>query len=129
MRVLLEQEVPLPEALRLSGAGLGDAYLARGCRRAAEEVEAGRPLADCLAARPQFPPSMIPLVGWGQRAPAMADAFRASAEMFEGRVQGQGILLETLLVPATLMLVAMFIGLFVLAMYMPMLQVIQVLSP
>ncbi len=128
MGVLLEQEVPLPEALRLTAAGLRDADLAEGCRWAAAEVESGRPLAECLAWGRQFPPSMIPLVEWGQRAPAMADAFRAAAEMFEGRVQTQGIFLETILLPVTFLVITVFIGFFVVAMFLPMISLIQSLS-
>ena len=39
------------------------------------------------------------MIQWGQRAPALPDAFRAAAEMFEGRVRAQGTLLETMLLP------------------------------
>ena len=44
---------------------------------------------------------MIPLIDWGQRTSALPDAFDASAEMFEGNVQTQSGLLETLLLLAT----------------------------
>jgi type IV pilus assembly protein PilC len=128
MAVLLEQEVPLPEALCLSAAGLSDAYLAHGCLQVAEGVESGRSLAECLALQPQFPPGMIPLVEWGQRAQAMADAFRASAEMFQGRVQTQGILLETILLPVTFLIIALFVGLFIVAMFMPMISSFEQLT-
>ena len=128
MGVLLEQEVPLPEALRLTAAGLRDADLAEGCRRAAVEVESGRPLAECLASGRQFPPSMIPLIEWGQRAPAMADAFRAAAEMFEGRVQTQGIFLETIMLPVTFLVIALFVGSFIIAMFLPMIKLMQSLT-
>jgi general secretion pathway protein F len=128
MGVLLEQAVPLPEALRLTAAGLRDAYLAEGCRQAADGVESGRPLAECLASQPKFPPSMIPLVDWGQRARAMADSFRASAEMFEGRVQTQGIFLETVLVPLMFLVIALFIGFFIVAMFLPLISLVQSLT-
>jgi len=128
MGVLLEQEVPLPEALRLSAAGLRNPYLAEGCRQVARGVESGRPLAECLASNRQFPPGMIPLIDWGQRAPAMADAFRASAEMFEGRVQTQGIFLETILLPIAFLVIALFIGFVLLAMFLPMISLIQQLT-
>jgi len=128
MAVLLEQEVPLPEALRLSAAGVRDAYLAEGCRWVADGVEAGRPLAECLTSQRRFPPSMIPLVDWGQRASAMADAFRASAEMFEGRVQTQGIFLETVLLPLTFLVIVLFIGFFIVAMFLPLISLFQALT-
>jgi len=128
MAVLLEQEVPLPEALRLSAEGVRDAYLAEGCRRAADGVEAGYPLAECLTSQRRFPPSMIPLVDWGQRASAMGDAFRASAEVFAGRIQTQGIFLETILLPLTFLVIALFIGFFIVAMFLPLISLIQALT-
>ena len=120
MAMLLEQRVALPDALRLTAAGVHDSYLAQGCRQVAEEVEAGRPLAESMAARPQFPPSLIPLVRWGQQTPALADAFRAAAEMFQGRVYFQGSLLEALLLPVALLVITTAVGLFIVAMFLPL---------
>ena len=135
MAVLLEQQVPLPEALRLTAAGLGDAYLASGCRQAASDIEAGRPFCESLAEKRPFPKSLIPLVKWGESGkgvryilperpcgghharmvvaqnvpapfsapfstPALADAFRAATEMFEGRVASQEPLVDAVLLPA-----------------------------
>jgi type II secretory pathway component PulF len=91
-------------------------------------VEAGYPLADCLASQRRFPPSMMPLLDWGQRASAMGDAFRASAEMLHGRVQTQGIFLDTVLLPITFLLIALFIGFFIVAMFLPMISLVQVLT-
>jgi general secretion pathway protein F len=128
MAVLLEQQVPLPEALRLTAAGLGDAYLARGCREAAGDVEAGRLFWESLAEKRQFPPSLIPLVRWGQLTPALADAFRAAAEMFEGRVVSQEPLLDAVLLPVALLVITAFIGSFILAVSLPTIALIQKLS-
>lgn len=128
MAVLLAQEVPLPDALRLTASGLRDGDLARGCRRAAAEVEAGRSITESLASQRQFPPSMIPLVDWGQKTPALADAFHAAAEMFEGRVQSRGTLMETVLVPIMFLMIAAFVLLFVVAMFMPLILIMQKLS-
>ena len=126
--LLLDQQIPLPEALRLAAGGLREADLAAGCRRVAEQVEQGRPLAEALASRRQFPPSMIPLVEWGQRSSAPADAFRAAAEMFEGRVRTQGRFLEVVTAPLTFLLILTFIMAFLLAMFMPLIALIQKLT-
>jgi type II secretory pathway component PulF len=128
MGLLLEQRVPLPDALRLCSEGLRDADLAHGCRRVAGEVDEGRVLYESMAAQPQFPPSLIPIVEWGQRAPALAEAFRAAAEMFEGRLRSQGTFLEAILLPIMFLLVISFIGAFVIAMMLPMISLITALS-
>ena len=127
MGLLLEQKVPLPDALRLSAAGLSDVNLARQCHGAAEDVEHGRVLSESLAAR-RFPASLIPVIEWGQRAPALADAFRAAAEMFEGRTRSQGMLLDAMLLPIVYLSILTFVGAFVIALFLPLISLIQKLS-
>jgi type II secretory pathway component PulF len=128
MSLLTGQRVPLPDALRLASAGLRDANLALGCRRVAEDVDNGLPLVESMAAKRQFPASMIPLVEWGQRAPNLPDAFRAIGEMFEGRVRAQGPLLKAILLPVAFLMLVTFVGLFVVAMFLPLISLIQKLS-
>ena len=128
MCLLLDQRVALPDALRLAAAGSRNADLARGCCRVADDVEAGRVLYESMASRRQFPPSLIPLVEWGQRAPALPEAFRAAAEMFEGRVRSHGTLLEAILPPIILLFVTGWVGVFAIAMMMPLISLIQKLS-
>ena len=94
----------------------------------ADEVDKGRVLYESMADRRQFPASMIPLVEWGQRAPALPDAFRAVAEMFEGRVRSQSSLLEAILLPVMFLTIVAFAGVFVIAMMLPMISLIQKLS-
>jgi general secretion pathway protein F len=128
MGLLLEQEVPLPDALRVTAAGLRDANLARECCRTAEDVEKGRPLDESLAARRQFPASLIPIIQWGQRASALPEAFRAAAEMFAGRARTHGTLLETMLLPIMFLAVLLFAGFFVIAMFVPLIALISRLA-
>jgi type II secretory pathway component PulF len=128
MGLLLEQQVPLPDALRVTAVGLQNGNLARGCRRAAEDTERGRPLDESLAARRQFPASLIPVIQWGQRAAAVPDAFRAAAEMFDGRSRAQGTLLETMALPIMFLAIVICVGVFVTAMFLPLIQLIQRLS-
>ncbi len=128
MGLMLDEQAPLPDALRLTADGLRDADLAWGCRRVADDVEQGRPLFESMATRPQFPESMIPVVEWGQRAPALPDAFRAAAEMFEGRVRSQGSLLEAILLPVMFLWIIGYVGTFVVAMFLPLISLIQHLS-
>ncbi len=128
MSLLLEQQVPLPDALRLTADGLRDSDLAYGCRGVADDVDRGEVLYESMAGRPQFPPSLIPIIEWGQRAPALADSFRAATEMFEGRLQSQGSVLEAILLPIMLMFILCFVGAFVLAMFLPFISFISLLS-
>ena len=68
------------------------------------------------------------MIEWGQRAPALSDAFHAAAEMFEGRVRSEGTLLEALLLPITFLAILFFVGFFVIALFMPLISLITKLS-
>jgi type II secretory pathway component PulF len=128
MGLLTEQDVPLPDALRLTAGGLRDSRLALGCLETAEDVENGWPLAETMARKRQFPASMMPMIEWGQRTPALPEAFRGIAEMFEGRIRSQGSLMESVLLPAMVFLTVTFVGVFVIALMLPMIELIKKLS-
>ncbi len=128
MEMLLNQQVPLPEALRLTAQGLDDAYLARACRKVAIEVENGRPFNESIASKRKFSRSLLPMLQWGQRVSMLADAFQTAAEMFEGRAASQGKSLEILLLPIVFLLIIGFYGMIVLAVFTPLIQLITYLS-
>jgi type II secretory pathway component PulF len=122
MGLLLEQQVALPDALRVTADGLRDAYLAQGCRCVADDVEKGRALAESMASRRRFSVSLIPVIEWGWRMSALPDAFRAGAEMFESRVRCQAILLEAMALPIMFVVVIVFVGLLIAALLLPLLS-------
>jgi type II secretory pathway component PulF len=126
--LLLDQQVPLPEALRLTASALHDPDMALACRQMAIDVESGRALHESLTKKKCFPASLAPLVQWGQQSAALGDAFRAAAEMFEGGAQSRSTPLEIVIAPLAFLAVAAFIGFFVLAMLLPLISLIQKLS-
>ena len=128
MRLLLEQQIPLPDALRLAAEGLRDSYLSGGCRGLATEVESGRPLSEGLARFRQFPAGLRPLVSMGQRTPSLAGAFQAAAELFETRVQVYCRLLETVLPPITFVVIVVAIMFVLIALFLPLISLITKLS-
>jgi len=128
MALLLGQQVPLPSALRLTATGLREADLAAACREAAEEVEAGRSLSECLAEFWQFPPSLRPLVAWGEQASDPAAAFRAAAEMFDGRVRVGVTMLHAVLPPIVFVLIIAGVFSLIGGLFMPLISLIQNLT-
>jgi general secretion pathway protein F len=114
---LVRHRVPLPEALRLTGASLRDANLALACHELAAGVEEGGDLGSLIVISSRIPVSAGPIVRWGSRTGKLDEAFLCVAEMFEGRVKLRAALLKSVLPPfvfiavATLAL-ALFIGFF-----------------
>jgi type IV pilus assembly protein PilC len=128
MALLLGQRIPLPKALRMAGAGLREADLSAACRGAARQVEGGHPLTESLSQFWQFPPSLRPLVSWAEGASDPAAAFRAGAEVFEGRVQMSIALLETILPPVAFVFILAAVGFLISGLMLPLISLIQSLS-
>lgn len=128
MGLLLDQGTPLPEALILAGAASGDGDLAAACRQASQEVGRGMTLVGVMARRPQFAPSAIPLVHWGEQTSSLPDAFRAAAEMFETRSATQTVFLEGIALPILIVGLLFWVGVLIIALLLPMIALIQKLS-
>ncbi len=127
MALLLEEEVPLPEALRLTSVALQGTMLARQCRTAAALVEDGAPLDQALM-EARFPESLTAFVAWGQQKTGLVDAFRAAAEAFEARANSQGVLLNMVLLPLIYLVVVTFAAIAAIALFMPLIALISNLS-
>ena len=127
MALLLEEEIPLPESLRLAATAMQGAFLAAPTSQVTAGVEEGEPLASALE-RANFPVSMTALVAWGQQKNCLAVAFRAVGEAFEARAQGQGSLLNMILLPIAYLFVVTFIGITILALLLPLMSLITGLS-
>ncbi len=128
MAILLDQEVPLPQALRVTAEGLQEADLKEGCRLAADAVESGTPLSECVRRFPQFHRGLEPLVEWGERMPALADSFRAATTMFDAQAQVRSWLIDGVILPLAVVIVVVFVGFFILALFLPLLSLIQMLT-
>ncbi|NLX96183.1 MAG: hypothetical protein GXY83_08400 [Rhodopirellula sp.] len=128
MEILLDLEVPAPEALRVCAGGLREPDLAGGCRKVAVEVESGHPLAESLSRHRQFPPTLAPFVAWGQAHANMPEAFRAAGEAFEGCAEGDMVLLETVLLPFTLVVILSGAFFLIIGLFLPLINLFQNLT-
>lgn len=128
MALLFDQQVPLPEALRLTAAGLSDSDLVAACRKAADRVEAGSTFPESLVGLRSFPAEILPLVEWGQYAPQPAEAMRAVTEMCEDRARTYADLLETFVSPLLFLLIVGFVGMTLVSLFLPMMSLIRWLS-
>jgi len=128
MHLLLLQGIPSPDVLRTTATALRDGALAAGCRRVAAKVESGCSLSDALVTTATFPPSLIPLIQWGERNGALPEAFLAAAEMFDGRLETEEVFLASVLLPMMFLFITLFVSFFVMAMFMPLISLIQKLT-
>jgi len=128
LAVLLEERVPLPRALALTGQGLYDRDLGDACERMSALTAAGRPLSDCFQGGGPLPAPLAPLVEWGTRHGTLPDVLRSAAEMFMARSEAQSQFVRAVLPPLMFLVILAGIGFLVIAMYLPMVTVIHLLT-
>ena len=127
LRILLEQGVPLPEALRLTAGGIANADVAAGCRHLATRIDAGESLADAMAGTSQFGPIERPIIAWGEQHGALPAALATIADANVRRLRVWSMLLRSTL-PLILLLVILSGVLFVMSSFRAVVALITNLS-
>lgn len=128
MGLLVDLKVPLPQALRAVGDGLREGDLRQACHALAGSVEAGISLSEAMKHLRAFPATFVPLVQWGQQAANLAEAFRATAEISEGRLRFQSFFMGAVILPLALVVVVAFVIFFSGGLLLPLVSLIQKLS-
>jgi type II secretory pathway component PulF len=127
MATLLDAQAPLPDALSVAASAMRGTMLQAQCRRATAAVQSGIPLDEAFV-RARFLNSLTCLVDWGQKKNALADAFRSAAEMFDARIQSTAALLNMIVLPAAFAALVLFVGVSIIALFMPLISMITNLS-
>ncbi len=127
MAILVECRIPLPEALRIASNAAGDADLKAAGRKAAACVEGGDPLVKSFLASRVFPPTLIPLVGWGQQNGTLAEAFRTATEVFQQRAESQAGFLAAMFLPCVFLIFFTIVPLLIVALFMPFIGIFRLI--
>ncbi len=126
--LLLENRLPLPEALRLTGEGVHDADVEKSCLQMAESVESGQSLARSMLERRFLPAGLPRLIHWGERQGSLAEVLHMAGEMFEARASAQATFAGTVLsVLSVLMILWGFITI-VVGLMLPLVTLISRLA-
>jgi type II secretory pathway component PulF len=109
LALLVEHQIPLPEALRLAAGGIGDAYVGSLCRDLASRLEKGTPLFMALVHQRSLPLSIVPLVRWGEEHAVLPEGLRSAAEMLEGRLRIRSSLIVQIIPPLIFIVVGVMV--------------------
>ncbi len=126
--LLVDGEVPLPEALRLAGEAGRDPQMARAAGRVAAEVDGGRTLADALLVARAFPPGLVGALAWAEEHRALPETLELIGDLFEARARSQSSFVGTFLGTLTFFLVVGGVGFGAAALLVPMITLINKLS-
>jgi type II secretory pathway component PulF len=128
LAILLDEGIGLPEALRLTADGLNDPDLSDLCNELSRGVHEGRTFSELLASTSRLPPSIIPLVRWGEKTGELPEALRSASNMMLGRIRLRAMLLRSISPPVVFLLVFLSIGSMIVSLFMPLVSLIQGLS-
>jgi type IV pilus assembly protein PilC len=126
--LLVSGRIPLPEALEITADAVQDANLRAGSRKLAARVAAGESLREGADRLGNFSLELRALFRWENRDLAFGQILRRAGEVFAVRSQVHNGLIGIICQPLLLAVVAGFLGLTVIALYMPLIKLLNELS-
>lgn len=125
---LLSSGVPILSALDIARCTTDNVPVAEAIHAAMAQVQAGEPLAQALAASPHFPPLAVSLVAVGEETGALPEMLTRVADIYDEEAERAIVGLTALIEPAMILLMAGLVGGLVLALFLPIVRIIQLMS-
>lgn len=126
--LLLDCEMPLGEALRLTGGAVHDPAIDRACRAMAADVQGGLSLSQAITRRPVFPRGMARLLRWAEGHQTLPESLRMAGELFEARARSQASFAGTVLGVVAVFMIWFGIGTVAVGLLLPMITLISKLA-
>lgn len=122
---LLSAGVPVLESLEITARTSGNAVIERAILEVRKQVEEGKALADPLKTTNQFPPMVVQMIAVGEATGAMDTMLAKIAEFYEDEVDTAVAGMMKLIEPVMIFFLGIVIGGIVIAMYLPMFDLIS----
>ncbi|MFQ5898517.1 MAG: type II secretion system F family protein [Candidatus Methylomirabilia bacterium] len=124
---LVSSGVPILEGLRITARTAGNAVLELAIEATRASVTAGRTLADPLKASGVFPPMVIQMINVGEQTGSLDTMMSKIADFYDDEVDTAVGTLMSLLEPMMIVFLGVMIGGLVVAMYLPIFQLVTVI--
>lgn len=128
LAMLVEVGFSLPAALRLAAEVNHDETLASGVERISKDLEHGVSPVDAVRTSAIFPREVLPIFRWSDNRPLFIEALRGAGEIYASRSQLHSGITVVLLEPTMIFGVGMTVGLVVLALFMPLIKLLNDLA-
>jgi len=119
---LLRNGVPIIRALEISSEATGNRVLGAAIQKATENITAGQPLAEPLAACEHFPPTVVEMIAVAEQSNTLEKVLLDIANSLERNTWRQLDLAVRLLEPLMLMVLAAVVLVLVIALLFPVLK-------
>jgi type IV pilus assembly protein PilC len=125
---LLASGVPVLQALTIVRDTTGNAVISRAIQSVHDSVKEGESMTAPLSQCKVFPPMVISMVEVGEETGALPDMLNRVAETYDDEVDNAVAGLTSVIEPVMIILLAVIVGTIVIAMFMPMIQIISTLG-
>ncbi len=122
---LVASGVPILQALLITRDTAGNVLVSDAITKIHDAVREGESIVTPMSASPVFPPMMISMVDVGEETGQLPDMLMKVAEVYDEEVDNKVGALTSMLEPLMIVMLAVIVGSIVLAMFMPMMEVIK----
>ena len=128
LSMLVKYEVGLPEAVRLAAGSVRDADLREACFDLATRIQAGESLTDAATQIGRFPQDLLHLFRWADRGEDFAEGLQNASEVLGAQSRVHSHTLAIVFEPAVTIAIGIVVGLTVIALFMPLVKLLNDLS-
>jgi type IV pilus assembly protein PilC len=119
LSTLLTGGIPLVQGLETSAESLGTALLRKNLKKAGQSVREGNPLSTSLRETGVFPPLSIDMIEVGESTGALPVMLNSVAEFYEEDVNTRMTAALSLIEPAIMVFMGIFVAFVLIALYLP----------
>lgn len=129
LAILVDYEIPLPESFRLAGEASSDPIMSAAAKQVHHDLSLGLPLGTALHGRGLVPEWVSWMTGLGEQRGTLGKTLHLIADMYRRQVEMRSAILRSALPPLLIVLTAgLFTAIFVFAMMLPLVKLMEGLS-
>jgi type IV pilus assembly protein PilC len=127
LAMLLHSGVPILGALDIVSETVNNRVLARAVTDVQNSVREGESIAKPLSKHAVFPPMVVQMIAVGEETGQVDVMLEKVAEFYDQEVEASVDSLTSLIEPILIAVIGMFVGAAVIALYMPMFNIIKII--
>ncbi len=128
LATLVAAGVDIIKALEISGSTAGNWLVEKALTDARIKVQEGVPIAEPLTNNPLFPPMVSQMVKIGEETGELEKMLSKIADFYEDEVDSAIQSLTSIIEPIMMIGVGMMVGVIIIAMYLPMFKMMQLIG-
>jgi type IV pilus assembly protein PilC len=125
---MIKAGVPILQALDIVGETSGNYVIEKAAKDVRESVRTGQSLAGPLSQHAVFPPMVVQMMAVGEDTGALDTMLEKISEFYDAEVEATTEALTSLIEPLMIAVVGVIVGGMIIAMYMPIFKVFDLIS-